>query len=284
MRYPNLRALIYVVGGLLPAMVLSGIVRGDEDQNRLFILAMSGWRVSPDSKHLLVPIWFDPVNPQAKEPVSDNDLPPSYRALILVDMGKGKNAFKIIPETVLHGGVHPDYLDDLIDWSSDSQYVVMPGQFANSDDASSSEKYLPVWYDLKQGKRVIASDVPVTRHCRLTMSPSGRYVVISTWSKDTEANEFLLWSPREQKVVELLNCLENERWDASDASIAWSNDEKRVYLAITTAIRSSKVKDLEMAVETWSLCECDIDSLPYTPQTARILFSDENRDVNPSPS
>jgi Leucine-rich repeat (LRR) protein len=241
------------------------------------LIVQSGWRVSPDFKRMIVPLWICP------DKYSPSALAPSYTALALLDLDRPLNA-RILPYTGLDSSALPAYLDNFTAWSANSAALAYFGEFDSGDRSygfANTFNWRPVWLDLKTGKTAVLKTTdfgpgPLHGTAALRISPSGRYVVIPTLvnRQDRSAGQrFLLWEPAAGTVRELLRAEHASGMEPYQATLAWSSDEKTVYLAVGTSDGTKDGKE----VETWRLCECRLDGqLPYTSQTARALFTLSN--------
>ncbi len=203
-------------------------------------------------------------------------LAPSYSPIALLQLDRPGD-IRILPETGLDRNALPAYLEHFTAWSANSSCVAYFGEIDSGTRAwGFGDKFgwEPVCLNLKTGKTDVLKSVdfgtaPLNSRAAIHISPSGRYVLIPTLVNPSDQRaglRFLLWEPAAGTVRELLRAEHASGWEPYEATLAWSGDEKTVYLAVGASDGNE--------VETWRLSECPLDGrLPYAPQTARVLFT-----------
>ena len=244
--------------------------RADRYEIKTNVSLLDGWRVSPDFQRLIVPLW---IKPEAAAP---RVFAPSYSPIALLQLDR-PSEIRILPDTGVDRNALPAYLGHFTAWSANSSCLAYFGEFdsgARGWGFGNKVRWQPVCLNLKTGKTEVLQSVdfgtpPLNSRAAIHLSPSGRYVLIPTLVNPSDQRaglRFLLWEPAAGTVRELLRAEHASGWEPYEATLAWSGDEKTIYLAVGASDGNE--------VETWRLCECPLDGrLPYSPQTARVLFT-----------
>ena len=244
--------------------------RADRYEIKTNVSLLDGWRVSPDFQRLIVPLW---IKPEAAAP---RVFAASYSPIALLQLDR-PNEIRILPDTGVDRNALPAYLGHFTAWSANSSCLAYFGEFdsgARGWGFGNKVRWQPVCLNLKTGKTEVLQSVdfgspPLNSRAAIHLSPSGRYVLIPTLVNPSDQRaglRFLLWEPAAGTVRELLRAEHASGWEPYEATLAWSGDEKTIYLAVGASDGNE--------VETWRLCECPLDGrLPYSPQTARVLFT-----------
>ena len=206
------------------------------------------------------------IKPDAAAPCV---LAPSYSPIALLQLDRPGD-IRILPETGLDRNALPAYLEHFTAWSANSSCLAYFGEIDSGTRGwGFGNKFVgkPVCLNLKTGKTDVLQSVdfgspPLNSRAAIHVSPSGRYVLIPTLLNPSDQRvglRFLLWEPAAGTVRELLRAEHASGWEPYEATLAWSGDEKTVYLAVGASDGNE--------VETWRLCECPLDGrLPYAPR------------------